>query len=33
VDDRDGFEIIRTLIEATPRPDIVRRHILLDPKA
>lgn len=31
VDDRDGFELIRTLIEATPRPDIVRRHILLDP--
>lgn len=33
VDDRDGFEIIRTLIEATPRPDIVRRHVLLEPKA
>lgn len=31
VDDRDGFEIIRALIEADPRPDIVARHIHLPP--
>ncbi len=31
VDDRDGFEIIRTLIEATPRPDLIARHIHLPP--
>lgn len=33
VDDRDGFEIIRALIEARPRPDIVSRHIHLAPAA
>ena len=32
VDDRDGFEIIRALIESRPRPDIVARHIHLDPR-
>ncbi len=31
VDDRDGFEIIRTLIEARPRPPLIARHIHLDP--
>ena len=31
VDDREGFEIIRALIEATPRPDIIARHIHLAP--
>jgi hypothetical protein len=25
VDDRVGFELIRTLVEATPRPDLVAR--------
>lgn len=29
VDDRDGFEIIRTLIEARPRPALIARHIHL----
>ncbi|WP_368414736.1 glycosyltransferase family 29 protein [Falsiroseomonas sp.] len=39
VDDRDGFELIRILVEATPRPDLVARHIPLpaelpeDPRA
>lgn len=32
VDDRDGFELIRTLVEATPRPDLVARHIPLPPE-
>jgi CMP-N-acetylneuraminic acid synthetase len=31
VDDRDGFDLIRTLIEADPRPELVGRHILLPP--
>jgi CMP-N-acetylneuraminic acid synthetase len=31
VDDRDGFEIIKALIETSPRPGIVARHIHLDP--
>jgi len=31
VDDHDGFEIIRTLIEATPRPALIARHIMLQP--
>ncbi|WP_270935509.1 acylneuraminate cytidylyltransferase family protein [Falsiroseomonas oryzae] len=33
VDDADGFEIIRALIESRPRPDIVARHIHLPPRA
>lgn len=31
VDDADGFEIIRALIECRPRPPLVARHIHLDP--
>ncbi|MGG5818793.1 cytidylyltransferase domain-containing protein [Falsiroseomonas sp. HW251] len=31
VDDRDGFEIIKALIESRPRPGVVARHIHLDP--
>jgi CMP-N-acetylneuraminic acid synthetase len=31
VDDRDSFEIIKALIEARPRPDVVARHIHLGP--
>ena len=33
VDDRDSFEIIKALIEARPRPDVVARHIHLEPAA
>lgn len=29
VDDRDTFEIVKALIEARPRPDVVARHIHL----
>lgn len=29
IDDRDGFEIIKALIESRPRAEIVARHILL----
>jgi CMP-N-acetylneuraminic acid synthetase len=31
VDDADGFEIIRALIESRPRPPLIARHIHLDP--
>jgi CMP-N-acetylneuraminic acid synthetase len=33
VDDADGFEIIRALIESRPRPGVVARHIHLAPAA
>ena len=29
IDDRDGFEIVKALIEARPRADIVARHLVL----
>ena len=31
IDDRDGAEIIKALIEARPRPEFVARHLHVDP--
>jgi CMP-N-acetylneuraminic acid synthetase len=31
VDDRDSFEIIKALIEARPRPQVVARHLITPP--
>lgn len=33
IDDQDGFDIIRALIESRPRADVVARHIHLPPRA